>query len=109
MEVDVAWLGPTTIEDSPGRIAFTATRPGDFEIRIDARSCSEGRVIATGRYEHEPGHPESKFGKLAWVDLPADVLPLHRDDLVRVCVRNGLAAATRAAEVADPGSYRRRD
>ena len=58
MEVDVAWLGPNSMEDGPGRIAFSATRPGNFEVRFGASSCSEGEVIATGRYDHQPGRPD---------------------------------------------------
>jgi hypothetical protein len=44
-----------------------------------------------------------------WVDLPSDVLPLHHGDLVRVCVRDGLAAGTRAGESVDPPSFWPRD
>ena len=109
MEVDVAWLGPNSIEDSPGQIAFSATRPGDFEVRFGASSCSEGEVIATGRYDHQPGRPGSEFGELVWVELPAEILPLERGDLVRVCVRDGFAAATRAGEVSMAPSFWQRD
>ena len=36
MEVDVAWLGPNSIDDSPGQLAFSATRSGEFVVRFGA-------------------------------------------------------------------------
>jgi hypothetical protein len=108
MEVDVAWVGPNSIDDSPGQFAFTATRSGTFEVRFGARSCSDGRVIATGRYAFLPA-PGSSFGQPEVVELPPGILPLQRGDLVRACVRDGFAAATRAAEVVDPPSFWPRD
>ena len=100
MEVDVAWLGPNSIDDSPGQFAFSATRSGEFVVRFGADSCSDGRVIATGRYTYRPERGSS-FGPPLAVELPLDVLPLKDGDLVRVCVRDGFAAATRAAEVSN--------
>jgi hypothetical protein len=44
-----------------------------------------------------------------WVDLPADVLPLQPGDLVRVCVRDGIAGGTAAGLEGDPPSFWPRD
>ena len=74
MEVDVSWVGPSSVDDSPGQFAFTATRSGTFEVRFGARSCSDGRVIATGRYAFRPARGSS-FGQPEVVELPPDVLP----------------------------------
>jgi hypothetical protein len=104
VRVEVVWLGPT-LGHSATQVAFTATRSGAFEVRFQAGSCFEGRVIATGRYEWRPGDGGSSFGAAAWVDLPAAVLPLENGDLVRVCLRDGLAAGTGAGEVSDPPSF----
>jgi hypothetical protein len=109
LRVEVVWLGPSVVGPTPGQVGFTATRSGDFEVRFGARYCWDGRVIATGRYEWQPGDPASSFGATMWVDLPSDVLPLHHGDLVRVCVRDGLAAGTRAGESVDPPSFWPRD
>jgi len=108
MEVEVAWLGPNSIDDSPGQFAFTATRSGEFVVRFGARSCSDGRVIATGHYTHRPDRG-SNFGPPMVVELPLDVLPLQDGDLVRACVRDGFAAATRAGEVSMAPSFWERD
>lgn len=109
VRVQVVWLGPSIVHHTPGQIAFMATRSGDVEIRFGARWCWDGRVIATGRYEWRPGDPGSSFGAPMWVDLPSDVLPLQRGDLVRVCLRDGLAGGTAAGEAADPPSFWPRD
>jgi hypothetical protein len=106
-DVRVVWLGPAT--DGADQIAFNATRSGDFEIRVDAPSCGDGRTVAAGRYEHLAGDPGSAYGAAIWVDLPDDALPLERGDLVRVCLRDGLAAGTAAAEVVAPPSFWPRD
>ncbi len=37
--------------------------------------------------------------------MPVDILPLKNGDLVRACVRDGFAAATRAAEVSNGSSF----
>jgi len=85
-------------------IAFTATRSGDFEVRFAASSCDRGRIIAAGRHEPRANEPMS-MGHVEWVEPPADVVPLSRGDMIRVCLRDGLAAATGAAEVVDPPSF----
>jgi hypothetical protein len=109
VRVQVVWLGPSIVDRTPGQIAFSATRSGDVEIRFGAHWCWDGRVLSTGRYEWGPGDPRSSFGAPMWVDLPSDVLPLERGDLVRVCLRDGLAAGTAAGEAADPPSFWPRD
>jgi hypothetical protein len=106
-DVRVVWLGPAT--DGAVQMAFNATRSGDFEIRLDAPSCGDGRTVAAGRYELAAGDPGSAFGAAIWVDLPDGALPLERGDLVRVCLRDGLAAGTAAAEVVAPPSFWPRD
>ena len=108
MEVEVAWLGPNSIEDSAGQFAFSATRSGEFEVRLGAHSCSDGRMIASGHYRYRPDR-ESTFGPPVAVELPPDVLPLKDGDLVRACVRDGFAAATRAGEVSMWPSFWQRD
>jgi hypothetical protein len=108
MEVEVAWLGPNSIQDSPGQFAFTATRSGEFEVRFGAHSCSDGRIIANGHYTYR-SDLGSKFGQAMAVELPPDVLPLKHGDLVRACVRDGFAAATRAGEVSMAPSFWQRD
>jgi len=108
MEVEVAWVGPNSIDDSPGQFAFGATRSGEFVVRFGAHSCSDGRVIATGHYTYRPQRGSSFGGPLV-VELPLDVVPLKDGDLVRACVRDGLAAATRAAEVSNGSSFWERD
>jgi len=95
-EARVVALGPSSVLHSPGLVGFTATRSGDFEVRFGASSCWEGRVIASGRYEWRPGDPGSANGGTMWVELPAGILPFRDGDLVRVCLRDGLAAATAA-------------
>jgi hypothetical protein len=105
LRVQVVWLGPSIVDHTPGQVGFTATRSGDFAIRFAAHSCWDGRVIATGRYEWRPDDPRSSFGATKWVDLSADVLPMERGDLVRVCVRDGFAAGTGAGEAVDPPSF----
>jgi hypothetical protein len=105
LRVQVVWLGPSVINRTPGQIGFTATRSGDFEVRFGAHTCWDGRLIATGRYEWRPDHPGSSFGTTTWVDLPADVLPVERGELVRVCVRDGMAAGAGAGEAGDPPSF----
>jgi MFS family permease len=109
LRVQVVWLGPSIVNHTEGQVAFTATRSGAFEVRFGANWCWVGRVIAAGRYEWRPGDPGSSFGAPIWVDLPSDVLPLQRGDLVRACVRDGLAAGTAAGEAADPPSFWPRD
>jgi hypothetical protein len=103
LRVEVVWFGPSIVDRTPGQVGFTATRSGDFEVRFGAHSCWDGQLISTGRYEWRPGDPGSTFGAITWVDLPADVLPIEDGDLVRVCVRDGLAAGTAAAESGGPG------
>jgi MFS family permease len=109
VRVEVVWLGPSIVDHTPGQIAFTATRSGDVEIRYRSQWCWDGRVLVTGRYEWRPGDPGSSFGAPMWADLPSDILPLQRGDLIRVCVRDGLAAGTAAGEAADPPSFWPRD
>jgi hypothetical protein len=109
LRVQVVWLGPSIVDHTPGQVGFTATRSGDVEVRFGAHSCWDGRVIATGRYAWRPGDPGSSFGAPMWVDLPADVLPIERGDLVRVCVRDGFAAGTGGGEAVDPPSFWPRD
>jgi hypothetical protein len=103
LEVRVVWLAPSAIADSPGLVGFTATRSADYEVRYGAASCGEGRLIATGRYAWRPDHADSAHGAPEWVDLPLDVLPLRQGDVVRVCLRDGLAAGTASGESAGPG------
>jgi uncharacterized membrane protein YidH (DUF202 family) len=105
LRVEVVWLGPNIATQNPGQVAFIATRSGDFEVRVGARTCSDGRAIGDGRYTWRPGDPGSSFGAPAWVDLPASILPLHPGDLVRICVRDGLAAGSAAGEAATPPSF----
>jgi hypothetical protein len=105
LRVEVVWLGPNIAAQNPGQVAFIATRSGDFEVRFGARTCSDGRAIGEGRYTWRPGDPGSSFGAPAWVDLPDSILPLHPGDLVRVCVREGLAAGSAAGEAATPPSF----
>jgi uncharacterized membrane protein YhaH (DUF805 family) len=105
LRVEVVWLGPSVVNHTPGQVAFMATRSGDFEVRFGAHQCWEGRVLATGRYEWQPGDPGSSFGAAMWVDLPGDVLPLERGDLIRICVRDWFAAGTAAGEAVDPPSF----
>jgi MFS family permease len=109
LRVQVVWLGPSIVDHTPGQVAFTATRSGDIEIRFGSQWCWDGRVLSTGRYEWRPGDPGSSFGAPMWVDLPSDILPLQRGDLIRVCVRDALAAGTAAGEAADPPSFWPRD
>jgi hypothetical protein len=109
LRVEVGWLGPSVVQPTPGVIGFSATRSGDVEVRFGAQSCGDGRLIATGRYTWRPDDPRSSYGATMWVDLPADVLPLQRGDLVRVCVRDGLAGGTAAGEVVEPPSFWPRD
>jgi MFS family permease len=104
LRVEVVWLGPTTASRTSAQIAFSATRSGDFEVRFGAHSCFEGRVIASGHYAWRAGDRGS-FGADAWIDLPDDVQPLRQGDLIRVCLRDGLAAGTAAGEVVDPPSF----
>lgn len=105
LRVEVVWLGPSVVDPTPGQVGFRATRSGDFEVRFGARFCWDGRVVATGRYEWQTDDPRSKYGAAMFVDLPSDILPLQRGDLVRVCVRDGLAAGTAAGEVSLPPSF----
>ena len=111
LDATVVWMGPGI--DDRVQVAFEATRSADYVIRFDAPSCGEGRVIAAGRYEFTPDRGWGKLGKPVWVDLPADVLPLAHGDLVRVCLRDGLASATAAGEfvggAAGPSSFWPRD
>jgi MFS family permease len=109
VRMEVVWLGPSIVDHTPGQVAFTATRSGDVEIRFGSQWCWDGRVLATGRYEWRPGDPGSSFGAPMWVDLPSDILPLQRGDLIRVCLRDGLAAGTAAGEAAEPPSFWPRD
>jgi hypothetical protein len=109
MRVAVVWLGPAI--DGRAQVAFAATRSADYEIRFRAPSCGAGRVIATGHYAFAPDRAE--IGRIEWVDLPIDILPLQGGDLVRVCLRDGFAAATAAGEkgapAAGPSSFWPRD
>jgi hypothetical protein len=109
LRVEVVWLGPSVVRPTPGVIGFIATRSGDVDIRFGARSCGDGRLIATGRYTWRPGDSGSSYGATMWVDLPLNVLPLERGDLVRVCVRDGFAGGTAAGEAVDPPSFWPRD
>ncbi len=109
MEVEVAWVGPNSIDDSPGRFAF----------RCDTLRRLRGPVrllILLRRQGHRDRplyicRPDrgSNFGPPLVVELPLDVLPLKDGDLVRACVRDGFAAATRAAEVSNGSSFWQRD
>jgi hypothetical protein len=101
LRVEVVWFGRGI--DSPAAVAFEATRSGEFELRFGAHTCQDGSVIASGRYEWAPGDPGSSFGAPAWIDLPADLLPIEKGYVVRVCVRDGPAAGTGAAESGGPG------
>lgn len=105
LRVEVVWLGPSVIGPTPGQVGFSATRSGAFEVRFGARFCWDGRLVATGRYQWQPDDPRSKYGATMFVDLPSDILPLQPRDLVRVCVREGLAAGTAAGEVSLPPSF----
>jgi hypothetical protein len=111
MDAAVVWMGPGI--DDRVQVAFQATRSADYVVRFGAPSCGDGRVIAAGRYEFVPDLDRGTLGKPAWVDLPADVLPLQPGDLVRVCLRDGLAAATAAGEfgggAGGPSSFWPRD
>jgi hypothetical protein len=103
--VEVLWLGPTPAGGSGAQVAFDATRSGNYEVRFGAHSCADGRAVARGRYEWRPRSLGQSFGAAEWVDLPVDVLPLRAGDLVRVCLREGLATGTAAGEVVDPPSF----
>lgn len=108
LDVDVGWLGPTTVHQAEGQIAFKATRSGAYEIRAGTGDCSGGVLVATGHYEWQPGDAGSEYGALFWVTLPPSVLPLQPGDRFAVCVRDGLAAGMSAAEAAGSG-WRRLD
>lgn len=97
MHAHVVWLGPG-LGGSRVQVAFEASRPADFVVLYGARSCSEGRPIASGHYDLVRKDPYSSFGEPEWVTLPSDILPLQPGDLLRVCLRDGLAAATAAGE-----------
>jgi hypothetical protein len=105
LRVEVVWLGPNIANHNPGQVAFAATRSGDFEVRLQAHSCWEGQAVAAGRYTWRPGASGTSFGAPLWVDLPVNYLPLRRGDLVRVCMRDGLAAGTAAGEAGEPPSF----
>lgn len=94
----VVSLGQALGDESRGVVGFTATRSGDFDVRFAASSCIDGRVFASGRYEWRADTASVSHGKPLWVDLPSDVWPLRSGDLVRVCLRDGFAAATAAGE-----------
>lgn len=106
LRVEVVWLGASVVNRTPGQVGFTATRSGDFEVRFDAPFCWTGRVIATGRYEWRPSERNGPtYGATTFVDLPSDILPLKSGDLVRVCIRDGLAAGTGAGEGGDSSGF----
>lgn len=99
----VVTLGQALGDESRGVVGFTATRSGDFDVRYAATSCISGRVLASGRYEWRADRASSSHGKPQWVDLPSDLWPLQSGDLVRVCLRDGFAAATAAGEYGGKG------
>jgi hypothetical protein len=96
MDVDVVWLGSTY--DRGSQVAFIATRSADYELQFGAKTCGEGRRIASGRYDFIPDGTDSRVGTPMWIRLPSDLVPLKAGDVVRVCLRDGLAAATASGE-----------
>lgn len=107
MDAYVVHLG--SVYGQGDQIAFEATRSADYEVRFGAPTCVEGLPIASGRYEFVVDDPHSSLGRPVWVALPRHVLPLKSGDLVRVCLRDGLATATAAGEfgggIGGPSSF----
>jgi hypothetical protein len=96
--VNLTWSPlPVRAGQSVAHVEFDAMVSGTYDVRVGAAGCSDGRVVATGRYG--PGWDEASTGiDRARVDIPRAALS-SGPNTIRICVRDGIRLGRRTVVI----------